>query len=317
MFLVWLDSIVEWFKFLGSEWYYRIRWLILQGLTIVILFITLLWLAVFMYGSFYYAYIPPISHSKDNYFYFSSDCDPESALLCSFPSANFSLLDDGNRETLRRGQVYVVNFEMAVPESDMNQGLGMFMVQLVIYGKHGEVVQTSRRSALISYKSPLLHALETWSFLPALLFGYTKQEQKLSVDLFENYIEDPYKPAFGAYVEIQTRKIQIYRSKISLHARFTGLRYFMYHYPFISTFIGVTVNMFFLIVITLASWYRFGAEVSFEEPTPLPASSLSREERRNRAKAKALRDRPCESDKTTNCFDIANFFFLSQEKFSK
>jgi hypothetical protein len=66
----------------------------------------------------------------------------------------------------------------------------------------------------------------------------------------------------------------------------------MFHYPLISAFAGITINMFFLIVITLASWYRYGAEVIFEEPERFPPSTLSREERRNRAKARALRDRP-------------------------
>ena len=40
-------------------------------LTFIIILLVLLWMAIFLYGSFYYNYIPAESHIKDVNFYFT------------------------------------------------------------------------------------------------------------------------------------------------------------------------------------------------------------------------------------------------------
>ena len=65
MLFVWMEAWVHWAKYLGFEWYNRLKWLVVQVLSIVALLIVLVWLAVFMYGSFYYTYMPAVTHTRE------------------------------------------------------------------------------------------------------------------------------------------------------------------------------------------------------------------------------------------------------------
>ena len=65
MFLkMWSEALLEWGKFLGYSWYISIRNLALQMLTLISIFVIILWISVFMYGSFYYAYMPQVAHER-------------------------------------------------------------------------------------------------------------------------------------------------------------------------------------------------------------------------------------------------------------
>ena len=138
MLLVWMDALVEWGQFLGFQWYTCIRGILVKVLTVTSVSLVLLWLAVFLYGGFYYSYMPSVSHVRDvnlqfrfvgpwsfilklhavvgliykyiiteqkhlypSYFFGRTDCDLPMGTLCSFPSANLSLHSDNQREASR------------------------------------------------------------------------------------------------------------------------------------------------------------------------------------------------------------------------
>lgn len=59
------------------------------------------------------------------------------------------------------------------------------------------------------------------------------------------------------YVEIQSKQIQFYSVTLHITAHFTGLRYIMFHWPVLSAFLGVSTNLFFILIICLLSWYHW------------------------------------------------------------
>lgn len=73
----------------------RARKLLLQFGVFFCTILLLLWVSVFLYGSFYYSYMPTVSHLSPVHFYYRTDCDPSTSLLCSFPVANVSLAKSG------------------------------------------------------------------------------------------------------------------------------------------------------------------------------------------------------------------------------
>ncbi|NXA57184.1 BSCL2 protein, partial [Nothocercus julius] len=52
----------------------------------------LLWLSAFLYGTFYYSYMPAVSFSSPVHYRFRTDCGSPGPELCSFPTANVSLV---------------------------------------------------------------------------------------------------------------------------------------------------------------------------------------------------------------------------------
>ncbi|XP_027630775.1 seipin isoform X2 [Tupaia chinensis] len=235
----------------------RARRLLLQFGVLFCTILLLLWVSVFLYGSFYYSYMPTVSHLSPVHFYYRTDCDSSTTSLCSFPVANVSLAKSGRDRVLMYGQPYRVTLELELPESPVNQDLGMFLVTISCYTRGGRIISTSSRSVMLHYRSDLLQMLDTLVFSSLLLFGFAEQKQLLEVELYADYRENSYVPTTGAIIEIHSKRIQMYGAYLRIHAHFTGLRYLLYNFPMTCAFIGVASNFTFLSVIVLFSYMQW------------------------------------------------------------
>ncbi|KAG9351569.1 hypothetical protein JZ751_022820 [Albula glossodonta] len=233
--LLWLQDVV-------AVMVLRARRTLLQAAILLCVLVLLLWVAVFLYGSFYYSYMPTVSFTTPVHFYYRTDCDSSSSALCSFPMANVSLLKNGRDEVMLYGQPYRISLELEMPESPANQQLGMFMVKMSCYTRDGLTILSVTRSAMLHYRSSLLQTLSTLFFSPLLLSGVLEQKQFVEVELFSDHRENSYQPTTGAVVEIQSRSIQMY---------------FLYNFPLMSAVIGVASNFTFLSVMVLFSYLQF------------------------------------------------------------
>uniref|UniRef100_A0A8C1HP24 Seipin n=1 Tax=Cyprinus carpio carpio TaxID=630221 RepID=A0A8C1HP24_CYPCA len=234
----------------------RIRQKLLEMALLICVILLVFWVASFLYGSFYYSFMPTDNFITPVYFY-RTDCPSPHHSVCSFPVANVSLLKNGKHQVMTYGQPYQITLELEMPESPANQELGMFLVKMTPYSKAGQIVDVSARSAMLHYHSSLLQALGTVVFSPMLLTGASEQKQPVIVELYSEFKDDSYKPTVGAVIEIHSQHIQIYRAHLYIFAQFTGIRYLMYHLPLISALIGVMSNFAFLSLIIVLSFLQF------------------------------------------------------------
>ncbi|XP_036715900.1 seipin isoform X8 [Balaenoptera musculus] len=246
-----------WAQEMGHVLAGRARKLLLQFGVLFCTILLLLWVSVFLYGSFYYSYMPTVSHLSPVHFYYRTDCDSSASLLCSFPVANVSLAKGGRDRVLMYGQPYRVTLELELPESPVNQDLGMFLVTISCYTRGGRIISTSSRSVMLHYRSNLLQMLDTLVFSSLLLFGFAEQKQVLEVELYPEYRENSHVPTSGAVIEIHSKRVQLYGAYLRIHARFTGLRYLLYNFPMTCAFVGVASNFTFLSVIVLFSYMQW------------------------------------------------------------
>ncbi|XP_062368053.1 seipin isoform X3 [Cinclus cinclus] len=161
-------------------------------------------------------------------------------------------------QVLLYGQLYRISVELELPESPVNRELGMFMVTLSCYGSGGRTLATAARSAMLHYRSRLLRALHTAAFAGLFLSGFAEQSQTLELELMGRYREDPYTPTVGAFVEIRSRRVQLYGARLRVHAHFSGLRYLLYHFPLTSAVLGVAGNWTLLALLTLGGYLQWG-----------------------------------------------------------
>ncbi|XP_035222341.1 seipin-like, partial [Stegodyphus dumicola] len=176
-----------------------------------------------------------------------------------------------------------------MPESERNLDLGMFMIQIHMLAENGAILKSSRRPALLHYRSPLFKIIYTLFYVPALLAGSVQEKQTIVVPLFEHYVEDSYQPTHFAYIHFEAPKIEIYSCKLRIHAQFTGLRYMMYYWPILSAIIGIGFNFCWLSMIVIIIWLRQLMNTSqFIDP-----SALSTRERQQLEEIRlASRNRP-------------------------
>lgn len=216
-----------------------------------------LWLAFFMYGTFYYAYMPPELHTKAVYLDFST-CDRfDGSEACPFPHTNVSLVKDAGRQRLfMPGQKYQVRLDMEMPESPVNENLGVFMVKLKAFSKSDEITTKSSRPAMIRYRSPLLKMMDVVFLAPLFITGYSEEKQMVQVDLMNDFIDNAYKPTVKVNVEVRARQLEIYTAVLKIHAQFTGLRYLMFYWPLLSAVVSVFFNFCFLTVLSMMMWQQ-------------------------------------------------------------
>ncbi|XP_033927750.1 seipin [Melopsittacus undulatus] len=243
----------------------------------------LLWASLFLYGTFYYSYVPTVAFVRPVHYAFRTDCGSPGPELCSFPTANVSLLGGNREKVLLYGQLYRISLELELPESPVNRALGMFMVTITCYGAGGRPLATAARPAMLHYRSRLLRTLDTVAFALLFLSGFAEQKQTVEVELYSQYREDSYEPTVGAVLEIQSKRIQLYRAQLRVHAHFTGLRYLLYHFPVTSAVLGVAGNFALLSLLLLAgylqwAWPRAGPAPSASRSQSAPAAREQQEE---------------------------------------
>ncbi|KAI4819701.1 hypothetical protein KUCAC02_004941 [Chaenocephalus aceratus] len=241
------DAVVTWMS--------RARQRVIQGFTVFSIVFLLLWISAFLYGSFYYSYMPMAAFSTPVHYHYRTDCESPASFLCSYPMANISLMRN-KKHVLTFGQAYQMSLQLDMPDSPTNQELGMLMIKTTCFSGKGGQVASSARSSMLRYRSELLRSLSTLLFLPAFLTGVSEQKQVLEVELFSDYTDDPYLPSVTAVIEILSNKVQIYSSQLNVHAHFTGIRYLLFNFPLLSALVGVSSNFVFLSLLFVLSYVK-------------------------------------------------------------
>uniref|UniRef100_A0A3B4A307 Seipin n=1 Tax=Periophthalmus magnuspinnatus TaxID=409849 RepID=A0A3B4A307_9GOBI len=251
------SPVFHWVQDVAAVTLHKARRTLFQAAILFCVLVLLLWVSIFLYGSFYYSYMPTVSFSTPVHFYYTADCDSSESALCSFPTANISFMKNDRDQMMVNGQPYRISVDLEMPESPVNEHLGMFMIKMTCYTKGGKIVSSVGRSTMLHYRSSLLKIMSTLLFSPLLLSGMAEQKQLIEVELVSDYKTNSYEPIVGAVIEIQSRRVQIYSSQLRIHAYFTGIRYVLYNFPLTSAVIGVATNFAFLSVIVLFSYLQF------------------------------------------------------------
>lgn len=232
------------------------RDLIFRLIIVLFAFGIILSTAVFMYICFYYTYVPLKAHARPAHMQFTS-CEAGKG-VCSYPQAYVSLTK--RQQLLMVGQPYRVLVVIEMPESPVNQNLGMFQVCAEMREQGGELKGHSCRTAILHYKSDLLNWIATWIRAPLYMFGLREEKQLLEVELFSTFHDDNFQPVTDVYVEIQSKQIEFYSVSLHITAHFTGLRYLMFHWPLLAATVGICTNLFVIIFVSLLSWYHYSTD---------------------------------------------------------
>ncbi|KAK6182126.1 hypothetical protein SNE40_009882 [Patella caerulea] len=294
-------NVLEWTGFFLQWTVSKLKYTVLKISVISGILVFLLWLSIFVYASFYYIYMPHASHVNEAYFEF--DVCENGVGMCSFPTANVTFGKYGREEILRAGQTYRILVDLELPESPINQEIGMFMVKVQMYDRTGKLTARSSRSAVLHYQSFLLKIIKTLAFAPAFIAGLSEEKQTLQVEIFSAYVDDLNYPSVGTLIEIQNKKIQIYSAKLNIFAYFTGLRYYLFYWPASSGAVGIACNFVFFCVIAALSWYKYFCEEEEEIADPILFNRrYSLFDRRARIQAQLDREKDAaeETDESSN-----------------
>ena len=234
---------------------------VFRGGIIIISVILIIWLSIFLYTAFYYAYMPSMSYVRPVNMNFKS-CNEEKG-ICSFPQAQVQLTK--KQQLLMVGQPYKLNLHLEMPESPANKELGMFMVCAQLRSRDGFLVDHTCRSAMLHYRSTLLHTLTTLTFSPMMIFGNVEEKQDVILELFSNFEEDQNHPVTIIFIEVQSRHIEFYSANLMINAHLSGLRYWMFYWPILSAIVGIGTILFFITLVCTLSYLHLENEENVDE----------------------------------------------------
>ncbi|XP_053694818.1 seipin [Sabethes cyaneus] len=226
---------------------------VLRLIAVVLIGLSIVWASIFMYAYFYYTYMPTVSHVKDVYLSYRQ-CQADTKCL-QYPTDTVELTK--KQQLLMVGQPYRVILYLEMPESEQNDKTGMFTICATMHDHSGTQTTKSCRLSMLHYKSDLLKLLSTVVFAPFLIMGYREEKQMVAIELFSHFEDDQVHPATSVDITILSSTVQFYSAQLHITANFSGLRYLMFNWPILSAIIGITTNLFFIIIVCILSWYHW------------------------------------------------------------
>ncbi|XP_055547587.1 seipin [Wyeomyia smithii] len=227
--------------------------IVLRLIAVVLIGLSVVWASIFMYAYFYYSYMPTVSHVKDVYLSYGQ-CQAESKCP-QYPTDTVELTK--KQQLLMIGQPYRVILYLEMPESEQNHKTGMFTICAAMQDHSGTQTIKSCRLSMLHYKSDLLKLLSTVVFAPFLIMGYREEKQMVAIELFTNFEDNQAHPATSVDITILSSSVQFYSAQLHITANFSGLRYLMFNWPILSAIIGITTNLFFILIVCILSWYHW------------------------------------------------------------
>lgn len=135
-------------------------------------------------------------------------------------------------------QPYDVAVTLDLPRTPSNLDTGNFMIELALYAPQANSalptppnelrpVSRSRRSAILTYISPIVDVPHKISRMAFYVLGLRREAEILKVPMMEKveFARGARNLPESLRLEIQSeRKMQVYSARVEFRARFTGLR---------------------------------------------------------------------------------------------
>jgi hypothetical protein len=90
---------------------------------------------------------------------------------------------------LRHDQVYDVSVQLKVPTSDINFGIGNFMIDVQLQTNNGSTIKRSSRPAILRYQSRAQRIMRVFAKAIPLLVGLSEESQVINTKLIDNFTE--------------------------------------------------------------------------------------------------------------------------------
>ncbi|KAH0341780.1 hypothetical protein KCU81_g6032, partial [Aureobasidium melanogenum] len=235
-------------------------------LTSVLFFSTcffLLIVSVAAYLAFYWTYIPRIGFSRPIHLQFDS--------LESPPWGVANLAPD-----LVSLQPYDVKVQIRLPRTKTNTEIGNFMIETTLYapGEKGSVIDdsripvakdpntskilaSSRRSAILTYYSPVVDLARKATELHWLILGWRLEAETLEIPVFSgvSFAKGWRNVPDTMQIQVQSpARMQIYEANVVFKARFQGLRWIMYNHRITSAIVFIGAFWGTEVLFTAICW---------------------------------------------------------------
>uniref|UniRef100_A0A7S0WS12 Seipin n=1 Tax=Pyramimonas obovata TaxID=1411642 RepID=A0A7S0WS12_9CHLO len=157
---------------------------------------------------------------------------------------------------LNNGQAYGVSLHLQMPESPVNQQVGVFQISMELITTRGEVVASQSQPCMLRYRSMLMTVLINALHVPLLPFHTYEETQHLSLHLFPYQVEKRKVPLAGVQVKLHPRfgrrtPPQIYSAQVSVDLHVSLLLRLLHQFSLPTLGLGILTVFLFMFVFSL------------------------------------------------------------------
>eukprot|EP01083_Nonionella_stella_P053641 141820_1 len=246
-------------------------------------FVGLLAIAIVLYTAIYLFFVPDIFTARPVYFDFSEKEPIAEVNLVNhqWEFGNETIrLYQSTASRLKYGVEYNVALNLRIPDSLSNENIGMIMISTTIYSCGGKKVAVSRRPVLPVFRNWMTKMLLRTSLIIPYTLNILQEDQRLSVNLLEGFVEDSLHHSCKVEISISKPEFQIYDATVRFDAQLAGLSYWLYYYFFTSTAFGIAclVCLEAFAAAAVAIWLLYVRPTEEEEEEVSESSQEEEEE---------------------------------------
>jgi seipin len=154
----------------------------------------------------------------------------------------------------------LLGWDVARTDKDCNQGPSQTSATHKVCTAAPKVVVTTRRPAILTYRSwPIEHAHRLLR-LPLYLVGWHTESERIEISMLESVEFDKGLENVPSSVKIELRSkqpLEVYTAAVSFSAQLDGLRWLMYRYWLSSALVGTTLFWSVEMGVLLLTWAVF------------------------------------------------------------
>uniref|UniRef100_A0A914XEB8 Seipin n=1 Tax=Plectus sambesii TaxID=2011161 RepID=A0A914XEB8_9BILA len=181
-------------------------------------------------------WLPTVSslHTQLNFLF--DTCQQDLGGICSFPTANISLVTAYGERVFTPGTAYSIVVDLTLVDCLENKHVGLFLTTLRLFGDRGNQLVAFARSSMFRHRAGIFQTLRRFVFLPFYLIGWTNEVEPLRLEFASQYYEKPGDPAVTLLVELQNKVLVVESAELSIEAQFGFVQSFLHYWPLTSAF---------------------------------------------------------------------------------
>ncbi|KAK4469230.1 hypothetical protein MN116_006803 [Schistosoma mekongi] len=216
----------------------------------------------------YYTYVPTVKLERALDLVFNTGCNSSMGYLevCSFPTANFSVSENG-ASLLTPNHPYMLMLNLWLPDSTRNLHAGMGIITLELFGREHVLIQQFRKPFTLPYRSEETRMISNILFLPLYMIGRMKEEVMLSIEMSSSFQFEVTQPVLGGRVVLESKRFVWSASELKIQTTLSGFQSLLYYYPqvsfitclFVVSFLMNTMYISLILLYTLWASFKTSA----------------------------------------------------------
>ncbi|CAM9715575.1 unnamed protein product [Chrysoparadoxa australica] len=140
---------------------------------------------------------------------------------------------------LSPGQRYDIGLELTLPQSDINEKAGVFMIEVHLLDGNDSLLAVSRRPSFLPFTTKLKKLVRMVFLWPLYLAGLLEEAHQMHIVFFDSFMDSLEHSLTSVKVRLSRSDIQLTEAWLTVKPQLEGLVYYMHAWFYTSAAFGI------------------------------------------------------------------------------